>query len=99
VERLFAEPDREIWNSRLSIVEIQSVCAMKIRGGFLTPEKAEMQRERLMAADNEVIEISYPQASGEYRRVAICVNMPKTSDPASRLSRHFRLHEILLDDE
>jgi len=49
VERLFAEPGREIRISRLSFVEIQSVCAMKVRGGFLTVEEAEMQRERLMA--------------------------------------------------
>jgi len=30
-----------------------------------------------MAADNEEIGISYQQASGEYRRMAICVNMPE----------------------
>ena len=49
VERLFAEPGRDIQISRLSFVEIQSVCAMKVRGGFLTVEEAEMQRERLLA--------------------------------------------------
>jgi predicted nucleic acid-binding protein len=49
VARLFVEPGREIRISRLSFVEIQSVCAMKVRGGFLTVEEAEMQRERLMA--------------------------------------------------
>jgi hypothetical protein len=49
VARLFAEPGREIRISRLSFVEIQSVCAMKVRGGFLTVEEAEMQRERLLA--------------------------------------------------
>jgi predicted nucleic acid-binding protein len=49
VERLFAEPGREIRISRLSFVEIQSVCAMKVRSGFVTVAEAEMQRERLMA--------------------------------------------------
>ena len=42
-------PGREIRISRLSFVEIQSVCAMKVRSGFLTVEEAEMQRERLLA--------------------------------------------------
>jgi hypothetical protein len=49
VERLFAEPAREIWISRLSFVETQAAFAMKVRSGFLTVEEAEMQRERLMA--------------------------------------------------
>jgi predicted nucleic acid-binding protein len=49
VERLFAEPGREIRISRLSFVETQSVCAMKVRSGFLTVEEVEMQRERLLA--------------------------------------------------
>lgn len=49
VERLFAEPAREICISRLSFVETQSAFAMKVRSGFLTVEEAEKQRERLMA--------------------------------------------------
>ena len=49
VERLFAETGRKIVISRLSFVEIQSVCAMKVRSGFLTVEEAEMQRGRLLA--------------------------------------------------
>lgn len=49
VERLFAQPGREIRISGLSFVEIQSVCAMKVRSGFLIVEEAEMQRRRLLA--------------------------------------------------
>ena len=49
VERLFAEPGREIRISHLSFVEIQSVCAMKVRSGFLAVEESELQRERLLA--------------------------------------------------
>jgi len=46
---IFGERGREIRISNLSFLEIQSVFAMKVRGGFISPDEAAVQRARLLA--------------------------------------------------
>ncbi len=46
---IFAAPDREVRISKLSFVEVQSVFAMKVRGGVINQGEAGALRTRLMA--------------------------------------------------
>ena len=41
---IFGERGREIRISNLSFLEIQSVFAMKVRGGLISPDEAAVQR-------------------------------------------------------
>ena len=58
---IFAELQREIRISQLSFVEVQSVFAMKVRGGFIDRKDAGLQRARFLvdvaAGDLEVIRV------------------------------------------
>jgi predicted nucleic acid-binding protein len=45
---IFGERDREVRISKLSFIEIQSVFAMKVRGGVITRNEAGVQRARLL---------------------------------------------------
>ena len=45
---MFEEPGRRIWISQLTFVEVQSVFASKVRGGFINKTEAGEQRARLM---------------------------------------------------
>lgn len=49
VLRILSEQDRTIIISRLTLVEIQSVFAVKVRTGEISREDAEMLRQRLVA--------------------------------------------------
>ena len=48
VASIFGEPGCEVRISRLSFVEVQSVFAMKVRGGFISRTEAGQQRARLV---------------------------------------------------
>ena len=49
VLQIFSQPERKILISRLTLVEIQSVFAIKVRTGVLTKEDAELLRQRVVA--------------------------------------------------
>jgi uncharacterized protein len=72
VMAIFAKPAREIRISRLTYVEVQSVFAMKVRGGFINRDEAGQQRARLL------LDI----AAGE---VEVCGVMPEHFAMAERL--------------
>ena len=59
---IFAELQTEIRISQLSFVEVQSVFAMKVRGGFIDRKDAGLQRARFVldvaAGDIEVIRVT-----------------------------------------
>jgi predicted nucleic acid-binding protein len=46
VESLLLEPGREIYISRLSVVELNSVVALRVRARVITSEQAEVLRDR-----------------------------------------------------
>ena len=49
VFRIFSEPGRTILVSRLTLVEIQSVFAIKVRTGVIVRSDAELLRQRMVA--------------------------------------------------
>jgi len=59
---ILAEIQKEIRVSQLSFVEVQSVFAMKVRGGFIDRKDAGMQRARFLvdvaAGDIEVVRVT-----------------------------------------
>jgi uncharacterized protein len=62
VMTIFAEMQKEIRISQLSFVEVQSVFAMKVRGGFIDRKDTGMQRARFLvdvaAGDIEVVRVT-----------------------------------------
>ncbi len=46
---IFSERERRILISRLTLVEIQSVFAIKVRTGVIVRQDAELQRQRMVA--------------------------------------------------
>ena len=70
---IFAELQKEIRISQLSFVEVQSVFAMKVRGGFIDRKDAGMQHARfhadVAAGDIEVVYVTTDHFAGAERLI------------------------------
>lgn len=79
---IFGEPGREVRISKLSFLEIQSVFAMKVRGGVISRGEAGVQRARLMA----------DIAAGEIEVCSLTADL--FTDAAQLIGRHSFSHRL-----
>ena len=70
---IFAEPDSEVRISKLSFVEVQSVFAMKVRGGAISRSEAGGLRARLIGRHS----FFHRFRTLDARQLAVALDLPK----------------------